>query len=67
MSVLLAMFVFVLSHAVIARSRLKPWLIQRTSHAAYLIGYSVLSAVLLAHPILFGANPWLLLRAALAA
>ena len=47
-SVLLAMFVFVLSHVVIARSRLKPWLIQRTSHAAYLIGYSVLSAVLLA-------------------
>ena len=42
------MFVFVLSHLLIARSPLKPWLIRRTGHAAYLSGYSLLSAVLLA-------------------
>lgn len=47
-SVLLAMFVFVLSHVIIARSGLKPWLIRRAGHAAYLSGYSLLSVLLLA-------------------
>ena len=42
------MFVFVLSHVIIARSGLKPWLIRRAGHAAYLSGYSLLSVLLLA-------------------
>ena len=47
MSVLVAMGVFVLSHIVIARSRLKPALIARFGERTYLATYSVLSVALL--------------------
>ncbi len=47
MNVLVAMAVFVLSHVVIARTRLKPALIDRFGERAYLAGYSALSLVLL--------------------
>ena len=47
MGVLIAMGVFVLSHVVIARTRLKPALIERLGERAYLFTYSALSLVLL--------------------
>ena len=47
MGVLIAMSVFVLSHVVIVRTRLKPALVARFGKTAYLAGYSALSLVLL--------------------
>ena len=47
MGVLIAMGVFVLSHVVLARSRLKPMLIARLGEPAYLAAYSTLSVALL--------------------
>jgi len=48
MDVLIAMAAFVLSHVVIARTRLKPALIARFGEPAYLAAYSALSLALLA-------------------
>ncbi len=47
MIVALAMGAFVLSHVVIARSGLKAWLLRRFGQSAYLLGYSLLSVLLL--------------------
>lgn len=41
------LLVFLGSHMLISRTRLRPWLISRLGHKAYLISYSLLSLVLL--------------------
>lgn len=48
MEVAVAMVVFVFSHAAIARTRVKPFLIARIGKRGYLIAYSALSFALLA-------------------
>lgn len=48
MDVALAMGIFVLSHVVVARSRLKPLLIERIGARGYVAAYSLLSVLLLA-------------------
>ena len=47
MSVLLAMTVFVVSHIVVARSRIRPWLIERIGVRGYIAAYSLMSIALL--------------------
>lgn len=52
MNVVIAMGAFVLSHVLISRTVLRPWLIARMGQRQYLIAYSVLSCLLLAWVIL---------------
>ena len=47
MSVVLAMTVFVVSHIVVARSRIRPWLIERIGTRGYIAAYSLMSIALL--------------------
>ncbi|MAD62754.1 NnrU family protein [Haliea sp.] len=52
MQVILAMSAFILSHVLISRTALRPWLITQFGRPAYMAGYSVLSCLLLAWVIL---------------
>lgn len=52
MQVILAMSAFVLSHVLISRTALRPWLIARLGRRVYLGAYSLLSVVLLGWVIL---------------
>ena len=52
MQVILAMIAFVLSHVLISRTALRPWLIARLGRRVYLGAYSLLSVVLLGWVIL---------------
>lgn len=48
MGVLFSMLVFLLSHILVSRSRLKPWTIQKIGQSGYLAVYSILSLALFA-------------------
>ncbi|MEM1434201.1 MAG: NnrU family protein [Pseudomonadota bacterium] len=48
MEALTAALLFLGSHALIARTAIRPWLVQRIGEPGYLAGYSLLSLVLLA-------------------
>tara|TARA_R100000005_G_scaffold96027_1_gene80214 strand:+ start:38252 stop:38905 length:654 start_codon:yes stop_codon:yes gene_type:complete len=52
MQVILAMSAFVLSHVLISRTALRPWLVARLGRRVYLGAYSLLSVVLLGWVIL---------------
>tara|TARA_R110002073_G_scaffold84807_1_gene202388 strand:+ start:4817 stop:5530 length:714 start_codon:yes stop_codon:yes gene_type:complete len=52
MQVILAMSAFILSHVLISRTALRPWLITQFGRPVYIAGYSVLSCLLLAWVIL---------------